>query len=335
MLQTKITEMLGIKYPIIQGGMQWLGVPQFASAVSNAGALGIINAFSCESVDDLRAQIKATKNLTDKPFGVNVSMLPALGSDEIYTNFFKVIAEEKVKVVETSGKNPAPYIPILKDAGVLVMHKVPAVRFAKKAEAVGADMVTIFGFEGGGHPGMDDVSSLILVQKTAILVKIPVLAAGGFGTGRALVAALALGAEGIVMGTRFMATKECAIHENFKNWMAQAQETDTILIDRSIKNPARIINNKIAKEVLALEKKFELENKQMTIADLLPYIAGSFGKEAYLSGDLDKGAIACGQTVGLIDNVPTVQELIENMMQEAEEVISKLSELNKNKILNS
>lgn len=325
MLKTKITEMLGIKYPIIQGGMQWLGVADFAAAVSNAGALGIINSLSCDSVESLRIEIKKTRDLTDKPFGVNVSMLPALGSDEIYANYFKVIAEEKVKVVETSGKNPAPFISILKNAGVLIMHKVPAVRYAKKAEAVGADMVTIFGFEGGGHPGMDDVSSLILVQKTAKTLKIPVLAAGGFGTASALVAALSLGAAGIVMGTRFMATKECSIHNNFKEWMIKAQETDTVLIDRSIKNPARVINNLVAQDVLNLEKKFEIEGKQMTIADLMPYIAGSFGKEAYLSGDFNKGAIACGQTVGLIDYVPTCKELVENLATEAEEIIKNLS----------
>jgi len=318
MIKTRITELLGIKHPIIQGGMQWIATAEFAAAVSNAGGLGIMTALSCASGDELRSEIRKLKSLTNKPFGVNVSMLPVVTFTEIYDEYFSIVADEKVKVVETSGRNPEQYLPILKKAGVKVIHKVPAVRFAKKAEAVGADAVTIVGVECGGHPGMDEVTSLILVPKAAESLKVPLIAGGGFCDGKGLVAALALGAEAILMGTRFMATQECAIHQNFKDWLVKAEETDTMLVERSIKNAARVRRNKAAEEVL------ELEKGGAGLNDLMPLIAGKIGREAYLSGDLDMGVIACGQTVGRIRNVPTIKELIQEIMSEAEGIIRNL-----------
>jgi len=318
MIKTRITELLGIEHPIIQGGMQWIATAEFAAAVSNAGGLGIMTALSCASGDELRSEIRKCKSLTDKPFGVNVSMLPVVTFTEIYDEYFSIVADEKVKVVETSGRNPEQYLPILKKAGVKVIHKVPAVRFAKKAEAVGADAVTIVGVECGGHPGMDEVTSLILVPKAAESIKVPLIAGGGFCDGKGLVAALALGAEAILMGTRFMATQECAIHQNFKDWMVKAEETDTMLVERSIKNAARVRRNKAAEEVL------ELEKGGAGLNDLMPLIAGKIGREAYLSGDLDMGVIACGQTVGRIRNIPTIKELIQEIMSEAEGIIKSL-----------
>jgi len=318
MIKTRITELLGIKHPIIQGGMQWISTAEFAAAVSNAGGLGIMTALSCASGDELRSEIRKCKSLTDKPFGVNVSMLPVVTFTEIYDEYFSIVADEKVKVVETSGRNPEQYLPILKKDGAKVIHKVPAVRFAKKAESVGADAVTIVGFECGGHPGMDEVTSLILVPKAAESLKVPLIAGGGFCDGKGLVAALALGAEAILMGTRFMATKECAIHQNFKDWLVKAEETDTMLVERSIKNAARVRRNKAAEEVL------ELEKGGAGLNDLMPLIAGKIGREAYLSGDLDMGVIACGQTVGRIRNVPTIKELIQEIMSEAEGIIRNL-----------
>jgi len=298
--------------------MQWLSTAEFSAAVSNAGGLGIMTALSCASGDELRSEIRKCKSLTDKPFGVNVSMLPVVTFTEIYDEYFTIVADERVKVVETSGRNPEQYLPILKKAGVKVIHKVPAVRFAKKAEAVGADAVTIVGVECGGHPGMDEVTSLILVPKAAESLKVPLIAGGGFCDGKGLVAALALGAEAILMGTRFMATQECAIHKNFKDWMVKAEETDTMLVERSIKNAARVRRNKAAEEVL------ELEKGGAGINELFPLIAGKVGREAYLSGELEKGVIACGQTVGRIRNILTIKELIQEIMSEAEGIIKNL-----------
>lgn len=321
MFKTKITEMFEIKYPIIQGGLQWLATAELASAVSNAGGLGIVNALSFATTEEFRQEIKKTRDLTDKPFGANVSMLPVLGNEDLYKKYFDVIIEENVKIVETSGRNPEWIVPELKRAGVKILHKVPAVRYAKKAESVGVDAVTIVGFECGGHPGMDDVTSLVLIPKAARSLKIPVVAAGGFADGRGLVAALALGAEAVLMGTRFLATKECPVHDNFKHWMATANETDTMTILRSIRNTERVRRNRDAETVL------EMESKGATLEELMPIISGKVGREAYLSGDLDKGVIACGQVVGLIEDIPTVKELIEKIIAEAEEICRRLGKM--------
>ncbi|MBI2060345.1 MAG: nitronate monooxygenase [Nitrospirae bacterium] len=318
MLRTQLTDLLGIRHPVIQGGLQWLATAELASAVSNAGGLGTICALSFGSADEFRSELKRMKDRTDKPFCVNLSMLPMMGDNEVYGMYIDILIEEGVKVVETSGRSPEAFVPQLHGAGIKIIHKVPAVRFAKKAEGVGADAVTLVGFECGGHPGLDDVTSLILIQKAAKTLKVPVIAAGGYTDGRGLVAALALGASGVLMGTRFVATKECIVHPNFKEWMLKAQETDTMIVERSIRNPARVRRNKAAEDVL------ELEKQGATLADLLPHIAGKMGLEAYRSGDLDKGVIACGQAVGLVDDVPTVKELMDRIIGDAENTMDGL-----------
>ncbi|MBI2889262.1 MAG: nitronate monooxygenase [Nitrospirae bacterium] len=319
MIRTPLTDLLGIRLPIIQGGMQWLATGELAAAVSNAGGLGTICALSFPSADEFRDELKKAKGLTDKPICVNISMLPVVTSNDIYDIYFDILLEEGVRVVETSGRSPEGFVPRLKQAGVKIIHKVPAVRFARKAESLGVDAVTVVGYECGGHPGLDDVTSLILIQKAARTIKIPIVAAGGYCDGRGLLAALALGASGILMGTRFMATKECIAHPNFKSWMMKAQETDTMIVERSIRNPARVRRNKAAEEVL------ELEKQGATLADLLPHISGKMGLEAYRSGDLDMGVIACGQIVGALDDVPSVRELMDRIASEADETLGRLT----------
>lgn len=321
MFKTRITEMLGIQHPILQGGMQWLAKAELVSAVSNAGGLGFITSMSFASVKELREEIRKTRDMTDKPFGVNVSMLPAIMPGDLTEACFDAVCEEGIPVVETAGRNPEPYVPKLKSAGVKLFHKVPAVRFARKAEAIGADAVIVVGFECGGHPGMDDVSSLIVLPKAAQELAIPVIAAGGFCDGRSLAAALALGAEAILMGTRFMATHESPMHDNFKQWMVAARETDTMVVERSIRNAARIMKNDAAETVA------RMESEGATLQDLLPVIAGKVGLEAYLSGDINRGTIACGQVVGRIRDVKTVKELIDDIINEAHRTVERLKGL--------
>lgn len=318
MLKTRITEMLGIEYPILQGGMQWLARAELVSAVSNAGGLGFITAGSFSTAEELREEVRKTKSLTDKPFGVNVSMLPMMLPGDITEGYIDVVCDEGVKVVETAGRNPEPYVAKLHGAGVKLIHKVPAVRFAKKAESIGADAVTVVGFECGGHPGMDDVPSLIVAPKAARELNVPVIAAGGFCDGGGLVAALALGAEAVLMGTRFMASKESPMHENFKQWMVGAQETDTMIVERSIRNAARIIRNDAGRTV---EK---LESEGAALDELLPVISGKVGREAYLSGDVQRGTIACGQVVGRINEIKSCQEIINDMVAEAKSILGRL-----------
>jgi nitronate monooxygenase len=318
MIRTRITEMLGIEYPILMGGMQWLARAELVAAVSNAGGCGFITAVSFAYPEELREEIHKTRTLTNKPFGVNISMLPVMMPGDQTAAFMNVVCEEGVPVVETAGRNPEPYVARLHDAGVKLIHKVPAVRFAKKAESIGVDAVTIVGFECGGHPGMDDVPSLILIPKAADALNIPVIAAGGFSDGRSLVAALALGADAILMGTRFMASAESPMHDNFKRWMVSASETDTMVVERSIRNAARIIKNEAALTVARLEE------QGATLDELLPVISGKVGREAYLSGDIDRGTIACGQVVGRIDSILTCREIIEGAIGEAKSRIAAL-----------
>ncbi len=318
-MRTRITELLGIKYPIIQGGMQWLSDAAFAAAVANAGALGIITAMSFDDEECLRAEIRRCRELTDKPFGVNVSMLPVVMEQDRAQACFDVIAEEKVALVETAGRNPAPYLVKLKQAGVKVMHKVPAVRFARKAEAAGADIVAIVGFECGGHPGMDDVTTLILVQKAARELTIPVAAGGGFCDGRGLVAALALGAEAILMGTRFLMTAECWAHPRIKEVLMRADEKSTVTIERSIRNTARVLDNKASRKAL------ELERESATLDELMTVISGRLGRKAYLDGDPDAGVVPCGQVIGLIDQVKPVKEVVEGIVRDGEDLYKRLA----------
>jgi nitronate monooxygenase len=321
MFKTRITEMLGIEYPILAGGMQWLSRAEFVSAVSEAGGLGFITAATFTDPEELRDEIKKTRTLTKKPIGVNISMLPILMEGDTTRKYINVVVDEKVPVVETSGRNPESYIPALKEGGVKLIHKVPAVRFARKAESIGADAVTIVGFECGGHPGMDDVTSMILIPKASETLDIPIVAGGGIADARGFVAALALGAEGVVMGTRFLATKECPAHQNFKEWVVEAQETDTMMIERSIRNAVRVMKNEVAQKVL------DMENQGATLDELIVYISGKLGRHAWLSGDLDSATIAAGQCIGLIHEVLTVKQVIDNIVNGAREIVGKLNRI--------
>jgi len=317
MFETRITELLGIKYPIIQGGMVWLSRAELVAAVSNAGGLGIITSADFATKDELRAELRKAKDLTDKPFGVNINLAPSthpVNTEE----YIEVVIDEGIRIVETSGRSPEPYMKQLKQGNLIVVHKAPgAVRYAEAVEAIGCDAVSIIGYECGGHPGPDDTGSLVLVRATVEAVKIPVVAGGGFADAQGFVAALALGADGILMGTRFMATKECPAHPNFKEWLVRAKETDTFITQRSIRAPARNLRNGPALKVL------EMENKGATLEELLGVTRGENAQRLYSEGDLEAGMAECGQVVGLINDIPTVKELIDGIIEGAEEIIKK------------
>jgi len=312
MIKTKLTELLGIEHPIVQGGMQWLGKAELAAAVSNAGGLGIISAATQPGKKELVAEIKKTRDLTDKPFGVNISMLPSVGKGDQTPYYLEAAGEEQVAVVETAGRNPAELVPELKKAGVKLIHKVPAARYAKKAEEIGADAVTVVGFECGGHPGMDDVPMMIAVASAVKQVSIPVLAGGGIADGKGLLAALALGAQGVVLGTRFVASDECIAHPAFKEWIVKARETETMIVERSIKNPMRVMKNAASYQVLGMEQ------AGATLEELLTIISGKVGRKALLEGDLNGGTFAIGQDIGLIDEVKPVAAIIGDLVAGAE-----------------
>jgi nitronate monooxygenase len=319
MLKTRITEILGIKYPIIQGGMRLVSCAELAAAVSNAGGLGILASTNFGSSEDLRREVLKTKELTDKPFGVNISLFPAvkkLPNDE----FIDVIIEERVAAVETSGiKSPEEFIPRLHAAGVKVIHKTATVRHACKGEQVGVDALAVVGIENGGNVGMEDVTTLVLVPKTVQAVRAPVIAGGGICDARGFVAALALGAEGVLIGTRFMATKESPAHPKFKEWMLRSQENETALVQRSIRNTHRTLKNK------AVEKTLELEARGAPLEELLPWISGDNNRRVVIDGELDAGMAYCGQVVGLINNLPTVKEVIDDLISGALAIGERLS----------
>ena len=317
MFKTRITEMFGIEYPIIQGAMQWLSRAELVSAVSNAGGLGIISSLTFPTAEELRQEIRKTKDMTDKPFAVNITLLPTLRPVN-YEEYISVAIEEGVNIIETAGRNPRQYMKQLKDAKVKVMHKCARVRDVKTAERVGVDAVTIVGFEAAGHPGMDDVTTSVLIPISVDSVRIPVIAAGGIGDARGFVAALALGAEGVVMGTRFLASKECPLHPKIKEWLLSAKETDTMMIERSIKNAARVMKTDFAQRVL------EMEEKGATLEELVPLISGLRGKQALDEGDVNAGSIACGQAVGLIHEIPGVKEIIDGIISEAKLIGQRL-----------
>lgn len=310
MFKTRVSEMFGIEYPIIQGAMLWLSRAELVAAVSNAGGLGIIASLTFPTAKELRQEIRKTKSLTDKPFAVNITMLPTMRAVN-YEEYIDAAIEEGVNIIETAGRSPERYMKRLKDAKVKVMHKVARVKNAKTVERLGVDAVTIVGFEAAGHPGMDDVTSLVLIPLTVDAVKIPVIAGGGIGDARGFVAALALGAEGVLMGTRFMASKECPINPKIGQWLLNARETDTLIIERSIKNAARVMKTDFSQSVL------DMEEKGATLEELLPMISGDRSKRSYISGDGNDAAIACGQVVGLIHNLPTVRQIIEGIVNEA------------------
>ncbi len=318
MFKTRITELFGIKYPIIAGGMHLLSRAELVAAVSNAGGLGILASTTFETKEELREEICKTKSLTNKPFGVNLNLFPMMRQRSVEEDI-DIFVDEGIEVVESSGASPEPYVPQLKETGVKIIHKVPAVRFARKAESAGVDAVTIVGFECAGHPGMDDVTSLILVPLTVDALKIPVVAGGGFCDARSFVVALALGADGVVMGTRFVATHECVAHPKIKEWLVKAKETDTTLIDRSIGLPMRVIKNKPA------DKALEMDKRGASLEELLTVISGALGKKAWIEGDLDAGVVSLGMAVGRINEIVSVKEVIDGIIEEAKAICKRLN----------
>ena len=317
MLKTRFTELVGVQYPIVQGGMQWVGRAELVAAVANAGALGFITGLTQPTPEDLAKEIARCREMTDKPFGVNLTILPALKPPP-YAEYRRAIIESGVKVVETAGYNPEEHISDFKAHGIKVIHKCTAVRHALKAERIGADAISIDGFECAGHPGEDDIPGLILIPAAADKVRIPMIASGGFADGRGLVAALALGAEGINMGTRFMCTKESPIHENIKRQIVANDERATDLIFRTMKNTARVAKNAVSQEVVTIERK-----GGATIDDVRHLVAGARGKVVYENGDPDHGIWSAGMVQGLIHDIPSCAELVARIVGEAEEIIGK------------
>lgn len=317
MLKTRLTELLGIKYPIIVAPMQWLSRAELVSAASNAGGLGIITSLTFPTAKDLREEIKKTRSMTDKPFGVNVTLMPTARPVN-YEEYFTAALEEGVRIIETSGRSPEPYMKLLKDAKATVMHRATRTRDIKTAERVGVDAVTIIGFEGAGRVGQEDVTTFVHIPIAADSVKIPVIAAGGIADARGLVAALALGADGVLMGTRFVASKECYLHPKLKEWMLQLSEADTMLIERSLRNTARVVRTDYCQKIA------EMEQKGATLEELLPFISGLRQKEAYVSGDENSCTIAMGQSVGLVHDIQSVKEIMDGLISDAKKIMQKL-----------
>ena len=314
-IKTRFTELAGIEHPIVQGGMMWVGRAELAAAVSNAGGLGILTALTQPTPDDLRREIDRCRAMTDKPFGVNITILPTLNAPN-YGEYRKAIIESGIKIVETAGSKPQEHVDDLKAHGVKVIHKCTSVRHALSAERMGVDAVSIDGFECAGHPGEDDVPGLILIPAAADQLTIPMIASGGFGDGRGLAAALALGAEGINMGTRFCATAEAPIHQNVKQFIVDNDERGTNIIFKKFRNTARVAKNSVSDKVVEIsalpDTKFE---------DIHSYVAGAKGRAALESGDIDAGLIWAGQVQGLINDIPTCKVLIDRIMADAESII--------------
>jgi NAD(P)H-dependent flavin oxidoreductase YrpB (nitropropane dioxygenase family) len=317
-MKTKITELFGIEHPIIQGGMHYVGLAELAAAVSNAGGLGIITGLTQRTPADLANEIRRCREMTDRPFGVNLTFLPAVTPPD-YPGYVRAIIDGGVKIVETAGNNPQQWLPALKEAGIKVIHKCTSVRHSLKAQSIGCDAVSVDGFECGGHPGEDDVPNFILLPRAAEELKIPFVASGGMADGRSLVAALALGAEGMNMGTRFIATKEAPVHEHVKQALVSASELDTRLIMRPIRNTERVLKNAGVERVLEMEKTLGANIK---FEDIKNEVAGVYPR-VMKEGELDAGPWSCGMVAGLIHDIPTVKELIDRVIREAEEIISK------------
>ena len=315
-MKTRITELLGIQHPIIQGGMHYVGFAELAAAVSNAGALGIITGLTQRTPDLLAAEIARCRTLTDQPFGVNLTFLPTVNAPD-YPGYIRAIIEGGVKIVETAGNNPAPWMPLMKEHGIKVIHKCTSVRHALKAERIGCDAVSVDGFECGGHPGEDDVPNFILLPRAAEELTIPFVASGGMADGRSLVAALALGAEGINMGTRFIATREAPVHENVKRAIVAASELDTRLVMRPLRNTERVLKNAAVERLLEKERQL---GANLRFEDIITEVAGVYPR-IMREGDMDAGAFSCGMVAGLIHDIPSVQELIERIMAEAHRLI--------------
>ncbi len=317
-MKTRVTELLGIKHPIICGGMMWLCKPELCAAISNAGGLGNITAGNYNTGDELRTAIRETKTLTDKPFGVNITMLPSFRiTPETYDEWFQVCCEEKVAAIEVSGAPATKYIDMVHEAGVKIMHKVGAVRHALNIERLGYDAILAAGIEEGGHPLNDDVTTMVLTPRIAESVKIPVIATGGIADGRGLAAALALGAEGVMMATRFIATEECQTHPEIKAELVRRQEMDTTLICKSVGLQGRALKNELVEQIL------EVESRGGGLDELMPLLTGERSQAAWQNGDVNSATLMVGQSIGLIKNVMTCQELLNSMMNEAEEILRK------------
>ncbi|WP_340150845.1 nitronate monooxygenase family protein [uncultured Sneathiella sp.] len=320
-MKTRITELFGIEHPIIQGGMHYVGYAELASAVSNAGGLGIITGLTQKTPADLANEIARCKDMTDKPFGVNLTFLPSFTAPP-YPEYIEAIVKGGVKIVETAGRSPEAYMPALKDAGIKVIHKCTSVRHSLKAQKIGCDAVSVDGFECGGHPGEDDIPNMILLPRAAEELEVPFVASGGMGNAQQLVASLALGADGINMGTRFMVTKEAPVHQNVKDAIIAASELDTKLIMRPLRNTERVLNNDAVEKVLEIEREKGANTK---IEDIVDLVGGVYPK-VMQEGNVGVGAWSCGMVAGLIHDNPTCKELIDRIMSEAEEIInSRLS----------
>ncbi len=315
-MKTRITELFGIKHPIIQGGMHYVGFAEMAAAVSNAGGLGIITGLTQRTPELLAKEIARCRQMTDKPFGVNLTFLPALTPPD-YPGYIKAIVDGGVKIVETAGNNPQKWMPVLKENGIKVIHKCTSVRHSVKAEQIGCDAVSVDGFECGGHPGEDDIPNMILLPRAADELKIPFVASGGMADGRSLVAALSMGAEGMNMGTRFIATKEAPVHENVKKAIVAASELDTRLVMRPLRNTERVLKNAAVERLLEKEKAL---GPKLQFQDIIEEVAGVYPK-IMTEGDMEAGAWSCGMVVGLINDIPTCKELIDRIMAQAEDII--------------
>ena len=322
MIKTKITEMFNIEHPVIQGGMHYVGFAEMASAVANAGGLGIITGLTQKTPEDLAKEIAKCHEMTDKPFGVNLTFLPGFQEPD-YPGYIQAIVEGGVKIVETAGRSPEAYMPDLKGAGIKVIHKCTSVRHSLKAEKIGCDAVSVDGFECGGHPGEDDIPNMILLPRAAEELSIPFVASGGMGNGQQLAAALSMGADGINMGTRFIATKEAPVHQNVKEALVAASELDTELIMRPLRNTERVLANGAVQKILEKEKAL---GDEIQITDIMDEVAGVYPK-IMQEGTMDAGAWSCGMVAGLIHDIPTCKELVERIVADAEEIIkSRLSQ---------
>ena len=317
-MKTRITELFNIERPIIQGGMHHVGLAELAAAVSNAGGLGVITALTQPSAEALSREIARCREMTDKPFGVNLTFLPVVNAPD-YPGYVRAIIEGGVKIVETAGNNPQQWLPALHEAGIKVIHKCTSVRHALKAQSIGCDAVSVDGFECAGHPGEDDIPNFILLPRAAEELKVPFVASGGMADGRSLVAALALGADGINMGTRFVATKEAPVHDNVKQAIVRATELDTRLVMRPLRNTERVLNNPAVERLIAKEREL---GEKIKFADIATEVAGVYPR-VMKQGDVDCGAWSCGQVAGLIHDVPSVQELLDRIMREAHEIVNE------------
>jgi NAD(P)H-dependent flavin oxidoreductase YrpB (nitropropane dioxygenase family) len=314
MIRTRFTEMFGVQHPIVQGGMQWVGRAELTSAVANAGALGFLTALTQPTPEDLVKEIARCREMTDKPFGVNLTILPTL-VPRPYGEYIDAIISSGIKIVETAGNNPKPFLPKFKENGVKVIHKCTSVRHGISAEKIGVDAISMDGFECAGHPGEDDIPNLVLLPAAANVITIPMIASGGLADARGLVACLALGCEGINMGTRFMATREAPIHQKVKEAIVGADERSTALILRSLRNTSRVFGNSVAKKAI------EMEGEGKGIDEIGPYVAGKKGRVVYETGDLEHGIWSAGTSMGLIRDIPSCKELVERIISEAEAII--------------